>query len=67
MMQNFGSKPQMSCKTVIETVMIIGFLYFKINALIVLAAATTWSAASCFLFGYKIILLFNWNAAVILS
>lgn len=48
MMQNFGSKPQMSCKTVIETVMIIGFLYFKINAFIILAAATTWRAAGGF-------------------
>ena len=44
-MQNFGSKPQMSCKIVIEAVMIIGFLYFKISAFIILAAATVWRAA----------------------
>ncbi len=34
MRQNFGSKPQMSCKIVIDTVMIIGFLYFKMSAFI---------------------------------
>ena len=32
MIQNFGSKPQMICKTVIETVIIMGFLYLMINS-----------------------------------
>jgi hypothetical protein len=42
---NFGSKPKMSCSTVIESMMIIGFLYFKMNCFIALTAATTRCAA----------------------
>ena len=49
MIQNFGSKPQMICKIVIETVIIIGFLYLMINSFKVifffyLTTATTWAA-----------------------
>jgi hypothetical protein len=42
---NFGSKPKMSCNTVIESVMIIGFLYFKMNCFIALTAAAAGCAA----------------------
>ena len=35
MIQNFGSKPKMSCNTTTEIVMMIGFLYFMKNDFIV--------------------------------
>jgi len=34
MMQNFGSKPKTICKTVMEVMMMMGFLYLMINAFI---------------------------------
>ncbi len=42
---NFGSKPKMSCSTVIESVMIIGFLYFNMNCFIALTAGAAGCAA----------------------
>lgn len=36
MMQNFGSNPKMSCKTVMETVMMMGLLYLVMNFLVVI-------------------------------
>ena len=42
---NFGSKPNMSCSTVIESVMIIGFLYFTMSCFIALTAAAAGCAA----------------------
>jgi len=42
MIQNFGSKPKMSCSTVIETVITIGFLYLKKNAFIQLTTSSIW-------------------------
>jgi hypothetical protein len=35
MMQNLGSHPKISCKIIIEVVIITGFLYFTKNALII--------------------------------
>ena len=42
---NFGSKPKMSWSTVIESVMMIGFLYFRMNCFIALTATAAWCAA----------------------
>lgn len=43
MIQNFGSNPQINCKTVIEIVITINFLYFK-NNFFMLTAITSWTA-----------------------
>ena len=46
MIQNFGSKPQISCKIVIDIVIIIGFLYFIINFFIALNFSNSFHRAS---------------------
>jgi len=41
MIQNFGSKPKMSCKTTTDVVITIGFRYFLKNDLVATLCPTT--------------------------
>lgn len=63
MMQNFGSKPQINCRMVIDVVMMIGFLCFMMNCFMELDLTATVSRRAGIIL-VNVILFVFWSSAL---